>query len=413
MPSYYQKFNQTNLLKKIKSIKKFEGKFNNLELDYVLNVLENSKKKDIDYVKKLENLFCKKFNVKYAIACNSGTSGLHAALYSLNLKKNDEVIVPGLAVVMDAYAVIHLGAKPVFCDVDPDTFLINANNIKKKITNRTKAIITVSLQGLPVDIDPIMKLAKKHKIKVIEDNAQDLLGKYKNRLSGFTGDIGVWSFENKKHLSGASEGGIIATNNKLFAEKIRKFAGIGYKNMTADGGRTSLAIETVQNPDYERFDTIGLNYRMPQIVAAVAYAQLKNSKNILKKRINSAKYFRDAIKGCDWLVEQKIPKNCKHSHYTFSVKFLKENLKKKISWKYIYKNYKLLGGDGFYGACVPIYLEPSIKNYLKKKSSVHKLPNVEKIQKQIMQFKTNYRDLDIAKKKALILKKLISKIENF
>ena len=124
MPSYYQKFNQTNLLKKIKSIKKFEGKFNNLELEYVLNVLENSKKKDIDYVKKLENLFCKKFNVKYAIACNSGTSGLHAALYSLNLKKNDEVIVPGLAVVMDAYAAIHLGAKPVFCDVDPDTFFL-------------------------------------------------------------------------------------------------------------------------------------------------------------------------------------------------------------------------------------------------------------------------------------------------
>ena len=91
-----------------------------------------------------------------------------------------------------------------------------------------------------------MKLAKKHKIKVIEDNAQDLLGKYKNRLSGFTGDIGVWSFENKKHLSGATEGGMIATNNKVYAERLRKFSGIGYKNMTATGGRTSLSIEKVQ-----------------------------------------------------------------------------------------------------------------------------------------------------------------------
>ncbi len=401
--------NEKNLLKKIKSIKKHDGKFNSYELEYVLDVLENSKKKNIDYVKKIENFFCKKFNVKYAIACNSGTSGLHAALYSLNLKKNDEVIVPGLSVVMDAYAAIHLGARPIFCDVDPETFLINAKEIKKKITKKTKAIITVSLQGLPVDIDPIIKLTKKNNIYVIEDNAQDFLGRYKNKPSGFAGDIGIWSFENKKHLSGASEGGLIATNNKYLAERIRKFAGIGYKNMTAKGGRTSLAIETVQNPNYKRFDTIGLNYRMPQIVAAVAYAQLKNSNKIIKKRISSAAYFRGAIKNCNWLVEQKTPKNCKHSHYTFSVKYLK----KKFTWKRFYNSYKVMGGDGFYGACAPIYKEPSVKNYLKKnRISKIRLPNVEKIQKQIMQFKTNYRDLKVAKKKAEILRKLISKIDN-
>lgn len=413
-------------MKKIKSIKKADGKFNALEIEYVLDVLENSKTKDIDYVKKIENLFCKKFKVKYAIACNSGTSGLHAALFSLNLKKNDEVIVPGLSVVMDAYAAIHLGARPIFCDVDPETFLINSDEIKKKITKKTRAIIAVSLQGLPVDIDPIIKLAKKHNIYVIEDNAQDLLGRYNNKLSGFAGDIGVWSFENKKHLSGASEGGMIATNYKYLAERIRKFAGIGYKNMSAQGGRTSLAIETVQNPNYKRFDTIGLNYRMPQIVAAVSYAQLRNSKNIVKKRLMSASYFREAIKNCNWLVEQKTPKNCKHSHYTFSVKYIKEKLNKNLSWKNIYDAYKKLGGDGFYGACSPIYLEPSLTNYLKKNcvgckfrkknkcicSSRKSLPNVEKIQKQIMQFKTNYRDLSIAKKKAKILKRLIYKIEN-
>ena len=330
-----------NYIQKIKNIKNQFGKFNSSEVENVLNVLNNDK---IDYVKRLENLFCKKFNVKYAIACNSGTSGLHAAMYSLGLKENDEVIVPGLAVVMDAYAVFHRGAKVVFCDVDPDTFLISQEQIKKKITNKTKAIITVSLQGLPVDIDPIIKLARKKNIKIIEDNAQDVYGVYKNRLSGFSGDISIWSFENKKHLSGASEGGIISTNNKKLAERIRKFAGIGYKNMTADGGRTSLSIEEVQDPNYKRFDTIGLNYRMPEIVAAVSYSQLKNSKNILKKRVASAKYFREAIKNCNWLVEQKIPLNCKHSHYTFAVKFLKNKLKGNVTWKDIYKTYKKFGG---------------------------------------------------------------------
>lgn len=397
---------------KLKRIYKDEGKFNTKEVKFVLDVLENSKNKDNDYVKKLEKLFCKIYKVKYAIACNSGTSGLHSALFSLNLKKGDEVIIPGLTVVMDAYAAIHLGLKPVFCDVDTDTFLVTAENIKKKITKKTKAIMLVSLQGLPVDIDPIISLAKKYNLKIIEDNAQDVLGMYKNSLAGTKGDIGVWSFENKKHLSGATEGGIVATNNKIFAERIRKFAGIGYKNMSASGGRTSLSIEEVQDPNYERFDTIGLNYRMPQIVAAVCLAQLKNAKKIVSKRRSVARIFREQIKNCSWLIEQKIPKNVKHSHYTFAVKFVKEKIKKKVTWKKFYKKYKDLNGDGFYGACVTPHLEPPIKKFFKlKKWKTPKLNNAEKIQKQIMQFKTNYRDLDVAKKKSLLFYKTIKYFE--
>ena len=128
---------------KINKIKNKFGKFNNSELENVLNVLDSKSK--IDYVKKLEKLFCKTFKIKYSIACNSGTSGLHTALAVLNLKKNDEVIVPGLTVVMDAYAAIHLGATPIFADVDEESFLVTAKTIKEKISKRTKAIIVVSL----------------------------------------------------------------------------------------------------------------------------------------------------------------------------------------------------------------------------------------------------------------------------
>ncbi len=120
-------------LSKIKKIKNKFGKFNHSEIDNVLNVLDNS---NTDYVKKLESLFCKIFKVKYAIACNSGTSGLHSALAALNLKKDDEVIVPGLTVVMDAYAALHLGATPIFADVDEETYLITADTIKKKIIKK-------------------------------------------------------------------------------------------------------------------------------------------------------------------------------------------------------------------------------------------------------------------------------------
>ena len=408
----------SSYLKKINKIKNQFGKFNNSEVENVLNVLNNDK---IDYVKKLELLFSKKFKTKYSIACNSGTSGLHTALASLDLNKGDEVIVPGLTVVMDAYAALHLNATPVFADVDEDTFLITAETIKSKITRRTKAIIVVSLQGLPVDIDPIIKLAKEKNIFVIEDNAQDMLGIYKKRISGCTGHIGVWSFENKKHLSGATEGGMISTNNKLLAEKIRKFAGIGYKNMTASGGRTSLSISMVQDPDYERFDTVGLNYRMPQIVAAVCYSQLLNVKKIVNRRVKVAKYFSKAIKDSKILVEQKTPKYCTHTNYTFAAKLIDN----KIKWKKLYNLYKSKTGDGFYGACVCPHLEPSIKSHLNKigcnKCNWKKgkcfctkkgyLPVAEKIQKQIMQFKTNYRDPLVAKKNSLILKKLINRVE--
>ena len=229
------------------------------------------------------------------------------------------------------------------------------------------------------------------------------------------GDIGVWSFENKKHISGATEGGIITTNNKLIAEKIRKFVGIGYKNMTASGGRTSLSIPMVQDPNYERFDTIGLNYRMPQIVAAVCLAQLINYKKKINNRIKVASFFRKAIANCDWLIEQKIPDNCKHTHFTFSLRYFGYD-KFNISWKQFYNKYKKIGGDGFYGAWICPHLEPALQNYFKKNkiNNIRKghLPIAENLQKEIMQFKTNYRNIKVAQKKARLLEKLVNEINN-
>ena len=412
------------LIKQISQIKSKFSKFPKNEINYVLDVLSNNEKSN-DYVNKLEKKFSEIFKCKYSIACNSGTSGLHASLSSLDLKPSDEVIVPALSVVMDPYAVIHLNATPVFADVDENTFLITAETIRKKITKKTKAVIVVSLQGMPVDIDPIIKLSKKFKFIIIEDNAQDFYGRYKNKISGINADIGIWSFENKKHLSGATEGGMIGTNNKNLATKIRKFAGIGYKHMTAEGGGTSLTISKAQDPDYERFDTIGLNYRMPEIVAAVCLGQLENFKFLTNRRKTVSSYFREAIKNCDWIIEQRINNNLQQTHYTFATRYLGE-IKYNISWKKFYNMYKMLGGDGFYSACVCPHLEPSIKKYYNDnfckycskskanyccKSSLGVAPIAEKIQKEIMQFKTNYRELKVAREKANVLKYLIKRIE--
>ena len=333
------------------------------------------------------------------------------SMAACNIGPGDEVITPGLTVVMDAYAVIHVGATPVFVDIDRATYGITAKEIQKKITDKTKAIITVSLQGLSVDMDPILQLAKEKGIIVIDDSAQNILGTYKGRLAGTLADINVFSFENKKHITSGSEGGMLLTNNKEYATRARKFGGIGYKHMTAAAGRTSLALSDVQDPDYERFDTIGLNYRMSEISAAVGLAQFERISDIVERRIAVAKMFNQSVKDCNWIVPQKIPDGYKHSHYTYSFEYKGLEVLG-VTWKDFYKMYIEMGGDGFYSACVVPYLEPVFQNN-EDYNKIYKkgmCPVAEALQKKIMQFKTNYRSLDIAKEKANILKRLIDKL---
>ena len=389
------------------------GKYNGKEMEYVLQVLDsdNPVNKEKPWTQRFEEEFCKVMGVKYAIACNSGTSGLHAALVAAGVGRGDEVISPALTVVMDAYAIIHAGAVPVFADVNPKTQGIDPDDIMKKITSKTKAIIVVSLQGLSVDMDPIMKIAEEHNLIVVEDSAQTLLGKYKERMAGTLGHMGVFSFENKKHMTCGSEGGMIVSNDEKLAQMARKFAGIGYKHMTAEAGRTSLAMSTVQDPSYERFDTVGLNYRMTEISAAIGLAQFERIESMVLRRRAVAKMFDEAVGDCTWLVRQEIPEGYVHSYYTYAVRYSGDK-KVGVSWKDFYNKYVEMGGDGFYGACKIPYLEPVFRDLeidgVRYEEGL--CPVAEEIQPRIMQFKTNYRDMKIAKKKAGILEKLINKL---
>jgi dTDP-4-amino-4,6-dideoxygalactose transaminase len=230
-------------------------------------------------------------------------------------------------------------------------------------------------------------------------------------LAGTLADINVFSFENKKHITSGSEGGMLLTDNQEYATRARKFGGIGYKHMTAAAGRTSLALSDVQDPDYERFDTIGLNYRMSEISAAVGLAQFERISDIVERRIAVAKMFNQSVKDCNWIVPQKIPDGYKHSHYTYSFEYKGLEVLG-VTWKDFYKMYIEMGGDGFYSACVVPYLEPVFQNN-EDYNKIYKkgmCPVAEALQKKIMQFKTNYRSLAIAKEKANILKKLIDKL---
>jgi perosamine synthetase len=385
-----------------------DSKFGYLELRYAMQALIEHDS-GVSWVNELERQFAQRMGVNHAIACNSGTSGLHAALYAAGVVEGDEVIIPALTVIMDAYAVIHLGGIPVFADVDESTHLITADEISKKITPNTKAIVTVSWEGLSCDMDPIMELAHKHGIKVIDDSARTVLGKYNGRLAGTIADISVFSFESKKHLSAGGEGGMIVTNDPKLATHARKFAGIGYRHMSADAGRTHLAIDTVQDPSYKRFDVIGLNYRMNDISAAVALGQLERIDEIVGRRQTVGRMFLEATAGYDWFIPQVTPDGYEHAYYTFSVDYRGDE-EKGTSWKEFYNKYKSMGGDGFYGAVAIPYTEPALAG--KSLGSIICMPGLcpvaEALQSRVMCFKTNYRNLDVAHRKIEVLAELLS-----
>lgn len=389
------------------------------ELEYLRKVLEGASWSATggSWTIGLEQAFSKRIGTRYGVAFNSGTSTLHAALEALGVGAGDEVITPALTVIMDSTAVFHANAIPVYCDVDENTFNLDAEKLEALITPRTKAIIAVALYGLSPDYDKILEISRRYNIPVIEDNAQAVLSFYKGKMLGTIGDIASFSFENTKHIS-CGEGGMILTDNEEYAESCRKLGGHGFKNLRAEDGRVRLNQEMFQNPDYKRHDVLGWNYRMPEFTAAVAYAQLERVDELVRMRQESARIFVEAMEGCNFLIPQKTQEDCVNSYYSLGVRYLGEE-QLGISWQDFRKEYVEMGGDGYYGAWSVPYLEPVIseRTFEKRLPSVYEnvkygeglCPVAEKIQKQIMQIKTNYRDLELAKQKADVLYRMMKK----
>lgn len=379
------------------------GKYIGNEIKYVKEVLdsENPKNKKEPWVGRLESYFSQLFNTRYSIVHNSGTSTLHSCLFAAGVNVGSEVIMPAQTVSMLAFVTLALGATPVFVDIDECTFNIDTAKIERAITERTKAIIAVHMHGLPADMDEIVSIGKKYNIPIIEDSAQCMFGWYKGRLAGTIGDMASFSFETKKHLS-VGEGGIVTTNNSEFATRIRRFGGLGYKTLSSKAGLTQLLPSDFQDPDYKRHSSVGLNYRMPEICAAVLLAQLERADEIVERRKEIAKYFLNAVKECDWIIPQYVPDDYVNSYWTFTVRYIGD-----LSWREFYNIYKKNGGDGFYGGLSVVYQELFMKDFDYINTGC---PIAEKVQPQMMQFKTNYRKLDIAKYKADILSKTIREI---
>lgn len=391
-----------------------------LEKKYVLEVLESEfrSSKNGLMLTRLEEQFARIIGVKFAIGHINGTATLHSALYAAGVQAGDEVIVPPLTMSSTSMAVLQQDAIPVFADIDEKTFNISPASIGKNISRKTKAIIPVALYGLSPDLDRICEIAKKHSIAVVEDDAQALLSKYKGKIIGSQSDISSFSFQSSKHIT-AGEGGMVCTNDLEIAQRVRKFSVLGYASVGAKKGR--ISIDDIQNPNYDRHVMLGFNYRMPDLCAAVLLGQLQHIDELVERRKQVAQIFLEEIRKCRWLIPQETPKNCENSFWSLAVRLVHP----KITWQSFRKEFINNGGDGIYAAWKLSYLEPMFQernmsgktflfsNYGKITQEFRPglCPVAEKVQQQILAFKTNYWDLNEAKIQAKILKMTIQHFE--
>ncbi|MBH61781.1 MAG: histidine kinase [Alphaproteobacteria bacterium] len=345
---------------------------------------------------RFEAALAEKVGARYAVTFNSGTSTLHAALDAVGVEYGDEVITAPLTVISNLDVILAQNAVPVFADIDADSFNIDVDDVRAKITRRTKAIVPISLYGLSCDLDPLMALGAEHGIAVINDAAEAFGTIYNGRRISELADITSYSTENSKHIT-TGDGGIVVTNDAELANRMRKFGSLGYAALKAQDGRIRNNKDIFQDPDYKRHDAFGYNYRMPEVAAAMGLAQTERMEEFIALRIAIAEMYLEAAKECDYLIPQQVPDGDVCTYWTVAFRFVNED----VSWRDFRMKYNELGGDGIYAAWALLYQETVFSSgawrrrcpplYDPLEFPEHGLcPVAETVQPQIMQFVNNY-----------------------
>ena len=330
-------------------------------------------------VHRLEEAFARKYRVKHAIALCNGTATLHSILMAGTQGKS-KVMVPALTMASTALAVLHAGLEPEWVDVSADTWVVTHAGIQRGMRVYPRAIITVALYGLRPEMTGIRKLATDNHLLLIEDNAQ-CFGGYE-----MVGDAASFSFQSSKHLT-CGEGGIIITNDDALATAIREVSCLGY--------RSGFTKEQIQSPAYERHHRLGWNYRMSDLQAAVALAQVERMDELVDKRRKCAKDFFEAFDG-EILKGQGGGYNPDHAYWSAAATLDT----KRISWQEFRALFLANGGDPFYACWRPAYQEPVFDGYSAN------CPIADRLQPTIVALKTNYYGGE-SKQQAEILKKTI------
>lgn len=317
-------------------------------------------------VTKFENLIKKYIGSKYVISFNSCTAALHISLIVSGIKAGDEVITSPLTFAATVNVILHCGAKPIFVDIDPITMNIDPKKIEGAITKRTKAIIPVHLAGRSCDMDNIMSIAKKYNLQIIEDAAQAIGTKYKNKKIGSLGNLTCFSFYATKNITTA-EGGVITTNNKKYADMARVYRLHG---MSKD------AWKRYSDDGYKHYDFIfpGYKYNMTDIQASIGMHQISKIESFHKRRVEIWNLYNKAFKDLPITLPPKWPLDSRHSLHLYTILIDKDRTGISRD-EFINKMHKNMIGTGVH--FLPVHLHSYYKNtYNYKKGD---FPNAEYI----------------------------------
>jgi len=328
------------------------------EIEAVQKVLQSGK---VNYwtgqeVHLFEEEFKNIIGTTYAVALANGSVALETALYALEIKKDDEVIVTPRSFIASVSSIVLRGATPVFADIDPVSQNITAESISKVITSKTRAIVLVHLAGWPCEMDEIMDLARQNNLYVVEDCAQALGAQYKNKYAGSFADVAIFSFCQDKIISTGGEGGMLVTNDEEIWKRSWSFKDHG-KNF-----------DKVKNIKYSSgfnwvHDSFGSNYRMTEMQATIGRLQLKKLDKWTSIRRRNAEILNDAL--CDdTLFRTTIPdKSVKHAYYKYYCFVRPEYLSGSWSKGKIIQAINAEGIPCFTGSCPEIYKEKAFSNY--------------------------------------------------
>ena len=316
------------------------------DIKAVIEVLQSDWLTTGPKVVEFEKVFAKSVGAKYAIAVNSGTAALHAAMYAIGIKQGDEVIVPAISFAASANCVVFQGGTPVFADVESDTLLLDPINVEQKITAKTKAIIAVDYAGQPCDYDKLREIATRHNLFLIDDACHALGGSYKNHSVGSLADLNIFSFHPVKHIT-TGEGGMITTNNASFAEKMRAFRNHG---ITTDHHQR----EAKGSWYYEMID-LGYNYRLTDFQCALGLSQLSRLPQWITRRREIAEYYDKAFSEIREVIPLRVRPEVIHSYHLYVVRFDTEKIKKSRADIFTAFRNNGIGVNVHY---IPIHLHP-------------------------------------------------------
>jgi len=272
------------------------------ERKYVLDCLDtNWISSGGPYLKRFEDDFARYCGVKHGIGVCNGTVALHLACAALGLGPGDEVIMPALTIASTVFAALYCGARPVFVDVQPDTWNMDPAQLEAKITKNTRAIMPVHMYGHPCDMDEIMRVARKHRLAIIEDAAQAHGAKYKGRMAGSFGKLACFSFYSNKIVT-CGEGGMVVTDDDKLAEKCRSLKNLAF-----------LKERRFFHKD------IGFNYRMTNIQAAIGLAQLEQVEDMIERRRRNAHLYNQLLSGAKGLTLPAERPDVRNVHWMYGV----------------------------------------------------------------------------------------------